>query len=128
MYHNIRLAGYYWPGIMADCLKVAKTCHGCQIDGNFKHLRPMPLHPMVPSWPFDAWGMDVIGPIDPPSSGGHRFILAATDYFSKWAEAVPLREIRQDAQVHGEVQNQVELLHWLLSGMIEHSTRPSTRY
>jgi ribonuclease HI len=94
MYHSIRLAGYYWPGIMTDCLKVAKRCHGCQIHGNFKHLPPVPLHPTVPAWPFDAWGMDVIGPIDPPSSGGHRFILAATDYFSKWAEAVPLREVK----------------------------------
>ena len=94
MYHSIRLAGYYWPGIMADCLKVAKTCHGCQIHGDFKHLPPVPLRPTVPSWPFDAWGIDVIGPVDPPSSGGHRFILAATDYFSKWAEAVPLREVK----------------------------------
>jgi hypothetical protein len=22
MYHSIRLVGYYWPGIMADCLKL----------------------------------------------------------------------------------------------------------
>ncbi|KAK1683211.1 hypothetical protein QYE76_044059 [Lolium multiflorum] len=27
---------------------------------------------------------------------GHRFILAATDYFSKWAEVVPLREVKSD--------------------------------
>jgi hypothetical protein len=96
MYHGIRLAGYYWPGIMTDCLRVAKSCHGCQIHGDFKHQPPVPLHPTVPSWPFDAWGIDVIGPIDPPSSRGHRFILAATDYFSKWAEAVPLREVKSD--------------------------------
>lgn len=38
--------------------------------------------------------MDVVGPFDPPSSGGHKFILAATDYFSRWAEAVPLREVK----------------------------------
>ena len=94
MYHSIRLAGYYWPGIMADCIRVAKSCHGCQIHGDFKHQPPAALHPTIPSWPFDAWGIDVIGPIDPPSSGGHRFILAATDYFSKWAEAVPLREVK----------------------------------
>jgi hypothetical protein len=50
----------------------------------------------MPAWPFDAWGIDVIGPIDPPSSEGHRFILAATDYFSKWAETVPLREVKSD--------------------------------
>jgi len=96
MYHSIRLAGYYWPSIMEDCLRIAKSCHGCQIHGDFKHQPPVPLHPTIPSWPFDAWGIDVIGPIDPPSSGGHRFILAATDYFSKWAEAVSLREVKSD--------------------------------
>jgi transposase InsO family protein len=27
---------------------------------------------------------------------GHKFILAATEYFSRWAEAVPLREVKSD--------------------------------
>jgi Integrase core domain len=40
------------------------------------------------------WGTDIVGPIDPPTSRGHRFILAATDYFTKWAEAVPLKEVK----------------------------------
>ncbi|KAL0361659.1 UNVERIFIED_CONTAM: hypothetical protein Sradi_3850400 [Sesamum radiatum] len=30
------------------------------------------------------------------SSGGHLYILAATDYFSKWAEAVPLKEVKKE--------------------------------
>ena len=38
--------------------------------------------------------MDIIGPINPPSSRGHRFILAITEYFSKWAEAIPLAEVK----------------------------------
>jgi len=38
--------------------------------------------------------MDVVGPISPPSSKGHRFILAITDYFSKWAEAIPLKKVK----------------------------------
>ncbi|XP_047263727.1 uncharacterized protein LOC107857974 [Capsicum annuum] len=38
-------------------------------------------------WPFTAWGMDVIGPIEPPASNGHRFILVAIDYFTKWVDA-----------------------------------------
>ncbi|XP_015159653.1 uncharacterized protein K02A2.6-like [Solanum tuberosum] len=38
-------------------------------------------------WLFAAWGMDVIGPIEPPASNGHRFILVAIDYFTKWVEA-----------------------------------------
>jgi len=38
--------------------------------------------------------MDVIGPFSPPTSKGDRFILAITDYFSKWAEAVPLKKVK----------------------------------
>lgn len=34
--------------------------------------------------------------IDPPSSGRHHFILAATDYFSRCAEAILLREVKYD--------------------------------
>ncbi|XP_028064066.1 uncharacterized protein LOC114267239 [Camellia sinensis] len=41
-----------------------------------------------------AWGMDIIGPFVPPSLAGYRYILAATDYFSKWAEAVALKDIK----------------------------------
>ena len=40
------------------------------------------------------WGMDVIRPINPPTSKGHWFILAITDYFSKWAEVIPLKEVK----------------------------------
>jgi transposase InsO family protein len=35
--------------------------------------------------------LDFIGEIHPPSSGQHRWILTATDYFTKWIEAIPTR-------------------------------------
>jgi hypothetical protein len=76
---------------VANCIKIAKSCHNCQI-----HVSPVPLHPMVPSWPFDAWGIYVIGAIKSPSAREHHFILVAMDYFSKWAEAIPLREVKSD--------------------------------
>ena len=38
--------------------------------------------------------MNMVGPISPPSSKGHQFILAITDYFSKWVETIPLRELK----------------------------------
>ena len=46
------------------------------------------------------WGTDIIGPIEPASSRGHRFILATTDYFSKWAEVVPLKEVKTENILH----------------------------
>lgn len=39
--------------------------------------------------------MDLIGMVHPPSSKNHTFILVATDYFTKWAEAIPLKSVNQ---------------------------------
>nr|XP_009792905.1 PREDICTED: uncharacterized protein K02A2.6-like [Nicotiana sylvestris] len=44
-------------------------------------------------WPFSAWGMDVIRPIEPAASNGHRFIMVAIDYFRKWAEAATYKAV-----------------------------------
>ncbi|KAL0444703.1 UNVERIFIED_CONTAM: hypothetical protein Slati_2193000 [Sesamum latifolium] len=87
--------GYYWPAMVKDCIDYAKRCQACQFHANLIHQPPEPLHPTVASWPFDAWGLDVVGPMT-KSFGGHLYILAATDYFSKWAEAVPLKEVKKE--------------------------------
>lgn len=42
---------------------------------------------MTSSWPFSIWGIDVIGRIAPKASNGHKYILVAIDYFTKWVEA-----------------------------------------
>ena len=49
-------------------------------------MSPTELHVMAPLWPFSMWGMDVIGPITPKASNGHRFIFVVIDYFTKWVE------------------------------------------
>ena len=51
------------------------------------------MYPIIKLWPFRGWGLDFIGKINPPSSKGHRFVLIATDYFTKWTEAVPLKNM-----------------------------------
>ena len=57
-------------------------------------VTPGHLRPTIFSSQFKIWRMDVVGPISPPSSKGHQFILAITDYFSKWAEVIPLKEVK----------------------------------
>jgi hypothetical protein len=36
--------------------------------------------------------LDVIGPINPKSDKGHSYIITTNDYFTKWPEAIALKE------------------------------------
>ena len=80
--------------MISDAIAYAKRSHACQIHGDFIHQAPVHLRTTTSSWPFEMWGMDVVGPISPLSSKEHRFILVITDYFSKWAETILLKEVK----------------------------------
>ena len=45
-------------------------------------------------------GIDIIGEIKPNSSLLHKYILTATDYFTRWVEAVPLRKVNEDEVIN----------------------------
>eukprot|EP00253_Pinus_taeda_P032568 PITA_32568 len=68
------------------------SCHKCQIFEGKRKLLPLPLKPISTEKPFQQWGLDFIGEIHPSSSGQHKWILTATDYFTKWIEAIPCRQ------------------------------------
>ncbi|XP_055803499.1 uncharacterized protein LOC129872563 [Solanum dulcamara] len=72
--------------MVMDCLEHAKRCQAYQFHSNYTHQPLEPLHPTVASWPFDAWGLDIIGPL-PKSSKGQMYILVAIDYFSRYGIA-----------------------------------------
>ncbi|XP_070025267.1 uncharacterized protein [Nicotiana sylvestris] len=96
---RILRAGYYWMTMEKDCFSFVRKCHQCHVHGDLIHALPTELHPMLVSWLFFAWGMDIIGPIEPKASNGHRFILVSIDYFTKWVEAVTLKAITKKAVV-----------------------------
>ena len=49
---------------------------------------PAPLHLVVTVGPFCKWEIDFMT-INPVSANGHKYIITAVDYFTKWAEAMP---------------------------------------
>nr|XP_009628208.1 uncharacterized protein LOC104118630 [Nicotiana tomentosiformis] len=86
-------ACYYWMTMENDCFSFVRKCHQCQMHGDLIHAPPSELRPMSAPWLFVAWGMDVIGPIEPKASNRHRLILVSIDYFTKWAEAVTFKAV-----------------------------------
>ena len=70
-----------------DCIQTVRQCHQRQIHGNLNHLLPTVLNSLSSLWPFTAWGIDIIGEIRPNGSNGHKYIVVAIDYFSRWIEA-----------------------------------------
>ena len=55
-------------------------------------MKSLPLKPIHASGPFQQWGLDIIGEINPHFSGQHRWILVATDYFTKRIKVIPTRK------------------------------------
>jgi hypothetical protein len=95
----IRRTGYFWPTMLEDCFEYYKGCQECQRFGNIQRVPASAMNPIIKPWPFRGWGIDLIGQIYPPSSKGHKFILLATDYFTKWVEAVPLKKVTSENMI-----------------------------
>ena len=58
----------------------------CQKQAPILHMPAETLNLVTSPWPFAQWGMDVVGPL-PTAATQKKFLLVATDYFSKWVEA-----------------------------------------
>ncbi|XP_022014185.1 uncharacterized protein LOC110913669 [Helianthus annuus] len=82
-------AGYYWPGMHLDAVKELRKCSGYQRHAP-KTMRPKnELVPVTTAWPFQQWGIDMVGPF-PEAPGAVKFIIVAVYYFTKWVEAKTL--------------------------------------
>ena len=86
---------FYCPSIFKDAHLFAKSCDRCQRTENIGKRNEMPLANILEVELFYVWGIDFMGLF--PSSYGHKYILLAVDYVSKWVEAIPT--ITCDAKV-----------------------------
>jgi transposase InsO family protein len=91
--HKVLRAGYYWPTLFRDAHALCRKCIICQKASGRLQKPSFPLQPVSVDSPFQQWGLDIIGPINPPSSQQHKYIVTATDYFTRWSEAAALRTV-----------------------------------
>ena len=66
------------------------TCDVCQRTNHKMTIQTPELHPVPVKSPWLHVAIDFIGPITPTSQRGNRYILTLSDYFTKFAEAIPL--------------------------------------
>ena len=86
--------GYYWPTILKDETDLVRRCKIFQEHAKISRLPSKPLTSITSLWPFQQWGLDILGPL-PICKGQCKFIIVAVDYFTKWAEAKPLATITE---------------------------------
>ncbi|GFW26134.1 retrovirus-related Pol polyprotein from transposon opus [Trichonephila clavipes] len=85
---------FFWEGLRADVKKFCESCKECQLTRSVRIKDRPPITPVArPELPFQVVNMDLIGPIDPPSSKGHKYILCLVDQHTRWGEAVPLTSL-----------------------------------
>ena len=88
------LMHFFWPGMHADVVRYCRSCEQCQRTSPKGKVTKVPLGstPLIDE-PFRRVAMDLVGPIEPATSRGNRFILTVVDYATRYPEAVALRRI-----------------------------------
>ncbi|XP_015959264.1 uncharacterized protein LOC107483157 [Arachis duranensis] len=94
---KIARTGYYWPTMKRDCIAKVQACNKCQKHEVISTKPAEVLHSMEVSWPFNRWGLDILGPF-PIASGqaeaANRVVLQAIkrkldNAKGEWAELIP---------------------------------------
>ena len=76
------MQGYYWPMMLKDATELVKKCKICQEHAKISHLPSEPLTSIISPWPFQQWGLDILGPL-PVGRGQCKVTIVGVDYFTK---------------------------------------------
>src|ERR1700733_8801064 len=80
----------YWVGWSKDVERFCQQCPECCQYIRGKPPRKGPLQPIPCGEPMERLGIDLTGP-HPKSVKGNTYILTVMDYFTKYVEAIPIR-------------------------------------
>ena len=89
---KILRADYFWITMDIYCCKFVQKYNKCQVHNDLIRVPSHELNAMCSPWPFVAWGMDVIGPIDLAAfNGPDSFWLPLITSPSGWKQLITSR-------------------------------------
>ena len=77
---------FYWPGHAKDVQEWCSTCPKCARRKTPSRSNRAPLRGVSTGYPMQIVAVDIVGPISPGETT-NRYILVASDYFTRWVEA-----------------------------------------
>ena len=81
---------FVWPNIDKDLTEWTRACIPCQKAKITRYNKPQIGTFSEPDARFAHIHMDLVGPL--PPSKGHTHLLTIVDRFSKWMDAIPLKD------------------------------------
>lgn len=111
---------YYWPKMGVQIREYISKCPHCQKEG--KPSIQEQLNPIsVTAEPFSQLGIDIKHVST--SRGGHRYIVAAICYLTKWVEAEPLR-VQNSSEIALFIYNRIITTHGCPKIIISDNGKP----
>jgi len=80
----------YWPGWTRDVARHLRSCRPCAAYHRGAPPRQVAMQTPAVGAPFERISVDITGPF-PRSARGHVYMVTVVDHYTKWAEAIPLR-------------------------------------
>ena len=91
-YDKITRSNYYWPHLRRYVQDYISSCDICEERKNPTRKKRSYMKTHVSGVKFERIGVDIAGPF-PKSTNGYVYILVLSDYFTKFMEIFPLRNI-----------------------------------
>ena len=98
---KIQLA-FFWPKMIEDITLLCHQCDRCAARKPSRGQHKAPLQQYLVGEPLERIAIDILGPL-PRTCQGNKFILVIGDYFTKWAEAIPLPDQEAETVAHAVV-------------------------
>ena len=96
---------FVWHGLGKQVTHWARTCLSCQRAKVHTHTKA-PIQQFKPAARrFDHVHIDLVGPL--PESNGFKYLLTIVDRFTRWPEAIPIKDIETTTIALAYTQNWV---------------------